>query len=184
VTLFSKLSVGLQTLFPSSGSDVPRPNELTSVVHLVHPYPSQASDLQTTARSTFTGGAAVTPFVNTPVVPDAFFEEWTIGHVGHTGAGVTRVRLRLVDNTGAVIELGVWNFDQTVLGFMPLYIDTIFVNAAFASPTQVITPIRPILVPPGWNLQLLGDNQGVAYTVTIAGLVIRRSIADVPLHRG
>jgi len=178
LTLFSKISVGLQTLFPSSGADVPRPNELTSVVHLVHPYPSQASNLQTTARSSFTGTAAVTPFVNTPVVEDAFFEEWTVGHIGHTAAVASRVKLSLLDNTGSTILLGIWSFDPAAVGFLPLY------GMPIGASGVIVSPMRPIIVPPGWQLQLLGDNQAAAYTVTIAGLVIRRSIADVPLHRG
>ena len=186
MTLFSKLSVGLQTLFPSSGADVPRPNELTSVVHLVHPFPSQASDLQTTARSSFTSASAVTPGLVVPAPPDGFFDEWAIGHVGHTAAAavVNRIRLFLVDVAGASIMLGVWNFDSNVTPNLPLFSSGIFVNGAFASPTQVMFPPRPLLVPPGWNLQLLGDTQGVAYTTTLAGIVIRRSLADVPLHRG
>jgi hypothetical protein len=183
VTLFSKLAIGLQTLFPSSGADVPRPNELTDVVHLVHPYPSQASDLQTTARSSFSSASAVTPALLVPVVPDGFFEEWTVGHVATNFAGVTRVRLSLVDVAGAAIVLGIWNFDSGTTLALPLYVSGIFVNGAFASPTQVMCPVRPILVPPGWHLELVGDTQGVAYVVTLAGLVIRRSLADVPLHR-
>jgi hypothetical protein len=183
VTLFSKLSIGLQTLFPSSGADVPRPNELTSVVHLVHPYPSQASDLQTTARSSFTSAANVTPALVVPAPPDGFFDEWSVGHVGHTGVGVTRIRLFLVDVAGASIALGLWNVDPAVQPFLPLYGSALFVNGAFASPTMVWCPVRPILVPPGWTLQLLGDTLGAAYTVTLAGIVIRRSLADVPLHR-
>jgi len=186
VTLFSKISIGLQTLFPSSGAEVPRPNELTSVVHLVHPFPSQASDLQTTARSSFTSAAVVTPALIVPAPPDGFFDEWTVGHVGHTmtAATVARIRLFLVDVAGASIALGVWNFDQAVTAFLPLFSSGVFVNGAFASPTQLLMPVRPLLVPPGWTLQLLGDTQGVAYTVTLAGIAIRRSLADVPLHRG
>jgi hypothetical protein len=183
VTLFAKLSVGLQTLFPSSGADVPRPNELTSVVHLVHPFPSQASDLQTSARSSFSSASAVTPALLVPVVPDGFFDEWTIGHVASNFAGVTRVRLNLVDVAGGAIALGIWNFDSGVTLALPLYTSGLFVNGAFASPTQMICPVRPILVPPGWHLELLGDTQAAAYIVTLAGLVVRRSLADVPLHR-
>jgi hypothetical protein len=48
---------------------------------------------------------------------------------------------------------------------------------------MVWCPRRPLLVPPGWTLQLFGDTLGAAYTVTLAGIVIRRSLADVPLHR-
>jgi hypothetical protein len=186
VTLFSKISVGLQTLFPSSGADVPRPRELTDVVHLVHPFPSQASDLQGTARTSLTSGASVTPALSTPATPDGFFDEWAVAHVGHTmtAATVARIRLSLADNSGGTIILGIWNFDQAVTGFLPVYASGIFVNGAFASPTQMILPERPILVAPGWHLELIGDTQGVAYTVTLAGLVFRRSLADVPLHRG
>ena len=186
MTLFSKISVGLQTLFPSSGADVPRPRELTDVVHLVHPFPSQASDLQTTARSSFTSSTVVTPVLVVPAPPDGFFDEWTLGHVGHTAAAavVNRLRLFLVDPAGASLILAVWNFDSNVTPNLPLFAAGVFVNGAFASPTQLMFPVRPLLVPPGWTLQVFGDTQGVAYNVTLAGLVIRRSLADVPLHRG
>jgi hypothetical protein len=184
--MFSKPSVGLQNLFPSSGQEVPRPNELTSVVHLVHPFPSQASDLQTTARSSFTSTTVVTPTLLVPPPPDGFYDEWAIGHVGHTAAAgvVNRLRLFLADPAGGLIAIAVWNFDQNVTPNLPLFADGIFVNGAFASPTQLILPPRPLLVPPGWSIQVNGDNQAVAYNVTLAGLVIRRSLADVPLHKG
>jgi hypothetical protein len=125
----------------------------------------------------------VTPVLVVPAPPQGFFHEWIHAHVGHTAAAgtVNRLRLGIVDPAGARVEVGVWNFDQNVTPFLPVFLSGCFVNGAFASPTQLLTPPRPLIVPPGWTIQVLGDTQAVAYTVTLAGIQIERPLADLPL---
>lgn len=197
MALFSKVVAGLQRLFPASGQGRHSPSELSDNVQLVHPFPSQAADLQSSSRVSFTSAAALTPTLTiapavgedpaagTPSINAQVFDEWLIAHVGHTAAAgvVTRLRLSLVDPVGAAIILGIWNFDSNVTPFLPAYNGGVFVNGAFASPTQLMFLVRPLLVPPGWSIQIVGDTQAVAYTITFAGQVARRALADVPLWR-
>lgn len=182
---FTKTKRGLQQLFPSSGTVVHEVSELREDVQLVHPFPSQAADLETTARQSFTSGANVTPFANTGTVPDQFFDEWLSAHVGHTFAGVTRLTLSLFDPAGVTIVIGMWQWDASGAnpGFVPLFGES-SMGVLPGANSFVMLPPRPIVIPPGWQLQLLGQTQGVAYTVTIAGLAVRRPLADVPLFRG
>jgi hypothetical protein len=197
MALFNKVVAGLQRLFPASGMGRHSPSELSDNVQLVHPFPSQAADLQSSSRVSFTSSTVVTPVLTiapavgedpaagTPSINAQVFDEWMLMHIGHTAAAgvVNRLRLSLLDPTGAAILLGIWNFDSNVTPFLPGYNAGVFVNGAFASPTQLMFPMRPVLVPPGWSLQVVGDTQAVAYNITLAGQVARRALADVPLWR-
>src|SRR5882672_1147854 len=106
---------GLQAVFPSSGTVVHEVTELRSDVQLVHPFPSQASDLETSNRQSFTSAANVTPVIaSIPPQPDQTYDELVVGHVGHTFAGASRMRLSLVDPAGAAVVVGLWSFDSGV----------------------------------------------------------------------
>ncbi len=177
---FTKLKRGLQLLFPSSGTVVHEVTELRSDVQLVHPFPSQASDLETAARQSFTSASALTPVLATiPVQPDQTYDELIMGHVGHTFAGVSRVRVSLIDPSGAAVVVGIWSWDSTVEGFLPLYAAAQAQNVF----SIVSVPPRSILVPSGWSIQAFGQTQAAAYTITLAFVATRRPLADVPLYR-
>jgi len=175
---FAKIKRGLQALFPSSGTVVHDVSELRSDIQLVHPFPSQAADLETSSRQSFTSAAALSPVIaSIPAQPQETYDDLIIGHVGHSFAGMSRVRVNLVDPAGGAIVMGIVAFDSTVEGFVPLFATTQPGNPA------AMSPVRPILVPPGWSIQAFGQTQAVAYTITLAFMAIRRPLADVPLFR-
>lgn len=173
---FTKLKRGLQVLFPSSGTVVHEVTELRSDVQLVHPFPSQASDLESITRQTFGSASALTPFVTLPVQPPETYDEWIVAHVGHTFGGLTRVTVSLVENTGAALVLAIVAWDSTGPGFIPLY-------GGPQLQVPSVLAVRPIVVPPGWAIGIVGQTQAVAYTVSVGFLAARRPLADVPLFR-
>ncbi len=196
MALFNRVVAGLQRLFPASGTSRHSPNELSDNVQLVHPFPSQASNLQSSSRVSFTGAPALSPVLvvgpqtdvtsddpsgGTPHINAQVFDEWMYMHIGHTAAAgvIPRLRMTLVDPAGAAIVIGEFMFDSAVIPFFPCYSTAVRTGAA----VEWIFPPRPVLVPPGWQIQILGDAQAVAYLITLAGLVARRSLADVPLWR-
>jgi hypothetical protein len=196
MALFNRVVAGLQRLFPASGFSRHSPNELSDNVQLVHPFPSQAADLQSASRVTFGSGSSVTPALvispavgddpslGTPNINAQVFDEWMMMHVGHTAAAgvVNRIRLTIVDPLGGGIVLGSWAFDSNVIAFVPAYASAAWVANGVVF-NHIIAPVRPVVVPPGWSLQLIGDTQAAAYVVSLAGLVARRALADVPLWR-
>ena len=193
---FSRVIAGLQRLFPASGGARHSPSELTDNVQLVHPFPSQAADLDGARVVEFLSASSVAPVLTiapaagddpangTPAVNSQQYDEWIAGDVRHTAAAAANPILTLLLNAGGglTFKAGVWSWDdaQAYAGIVPLFVDSIVVGGGL---TVAAAPKRPILIPPGWNVALVGNVQGVAYTVGLRLLVVRRFMADVPLFR-
>jgi len=171
----------LQALFPSSSPQTHAPDMLLDEVALVHPFPSQALELEEAALSSDTSTNVVAPILALPDVPAGVFDEIIFGDVLHTGAAGVRpiLSLFIVDPTGAATLLGLWQWDSAILVSVPLFSSGSFATTAL----DAMSPPRPLICPPGWNLQLQGTTQAVAYQIRLARLALRRPLADVPLFR-
>jgi hypothetical protein len=196
MALFTRVIAGLQGLFPASGGTRHSPSELSDNVQLVHPFPSQAADLDGARVVEFISAASVTPVLvippaagndpgnGPPLVNSQQYDEWVLGDVRHTAAGGANPILSLSLNAsgGLTTKIGVWSWDdaQAYAGIVPLYVEGIVVGGGL---TVAAVPKRPIIVPPGWTIIFQGNTQAVAYDVRIRILVIRRFMADVPLFR-
>jgi hypothetical protein len=182
MSLFARTSPGMQAMFPSSGYDIPRPKEVTDVVHLVKEFPARALDMQTATRQSFSSLSVVSPVIafaagtGPPTQPQDTFDELVFGHIGHTFVGFSRLRISLVDPSGAAVVQGLYRLDgaDPVGQFSPVY-GGLFNNNSTQCP-------RTILIPPGWQLQAFGETQAVAYIMTLAYYAARRPLVDMPLR--
>jgi len=195
VSGFAKVAAGLQRLFPSSGRAVARPQELSEIVQLVHPFPSQAADLQRAQRFQFVSTNSVVPTLviapapgldpaaGTPSADSESFDEWIYGDVTHNSAAGTaaRIDIALRDVVGGITRVGLYQWDAQTAGnaqFIPLFPIGVQFAGAFNAPM-----IRPLLVPPGWTVFAIGNTQAVAYQFTLNVVIVRRPLADIPLFR-
>jgi hypothetical protein len=195
VSAFAKIAAGLQLLFPSSDRSVPRPSELSEVVQLVHPFPSQASDLQRARIVAFTSTNSVAPtLVVAPAAGDDVslgppsadqpqYDEWLFGEITHNAAAgvAARIDVALRDPIGSLARVGLYQWDSGTAGNpqnIPLMPAAVQYAGAFNAPM-----LRPLLVPAGWTWFAIGNTQAVAYQFTLRIGIVRRSYADVPLFR-
>lgn len=173
----------LQRLFPSSGTLVVQPREVSETVSLVHPWPGRAEGMLGAKAVQLAAGPALTPsatfFSNSFGVGvgsgGILAEDWVeifVGDVSHDSATSRSVQLSLVSPGPAafVTFLARWSGFQSVRangvpsGFEPMF-GTRAINAAG---TDVHTAPRPIVLPVGWGLRVDGDTAAANYTITLS----------------
>lgn len=171
---FSRPNDNIQALFPSSGSGadaLPNPNELSEVVQLVKEYPSRISELANATLFQLLSTSAVSPLINDANTPQGFVDEIWTASILHNFAGQSRVTVALIDPAGNGIVIGSVQWDTAAAASIPLF------GTANSFPAMSILPPRPILVAPGWHLQVSGATQAAAYVVSLSGCRIRRPLA-------
>jgi hypothetical protein len=184
VALFSRRIPFLQDLFPSSGRDVPVPNEVSDIVHLVHPWPGRSRGLFESATIQASSASAVTPVLNVNLAAPNQYIEVVYMDVSHDSATARAITMFLRDpRTGAAILTAIarWAGMTSVLtagvagGFQP-----VIVGSVANGQSDALTPPRPLIVPPGCELQLNGDTAAAAYAITVSMVRIFHPLHEEP----
>ncbi len=184
MSLFTRRIPLLERLFPSSGREVAGPLEVTDVVHLMHPWPGRTLGLLTCEQQQIVGASALTPTVS---ILEASAEEWIevlYGDISHNSATSRNLQLaifNLVVSRNTFIgrwrnQTDVWTANAPG-GFQPLF------NMSAPGPLNEglwLSPPRPLVIPPRYRLDLLGDTAGVAYALTAAVVFVRHLLHDPP----
>lgn len=172
---FSRRVPGLQTLLPSSGAQIISPSEAGESVHFVHPYPGKLHGLVNVPQVQQTSAAALTPLVTVlPIVAQGFIVEILAGDASHDSATTRILSFFLVDPAGLTVTVARAQ-QPTGLAAFPLYANAGgAAGASFASFGAQL----PIIVPPGWRLDLGGDTAAAAYSITGRILGIAHTLAQ------
>jgi len=181
VSLFARRIPLLQDLFPSSGADVPGPNEVSDVVHLVHPWPGRALGLLTCNTLQVASGASVTPVLTAlTAAPDEWIE-LIAGDVSHDSAAATNIQARIRKQSLSTF-VGRWTVMDTALstlgGFEPLFGNS---AGAYGAGKVVVRLPWPLILPPDFQLIFDGQTQGVAYTITASLVLMRHKVHEGPV---
>jgi len=185
VSLFARRVPFLEKLFPSSGLEVASPQEVTDVVHLVHPWPGRTIGMQQWDTLQTSSTPNVTPFLI--ALSPAFGESWEevlYADISHDSATARTLQLAIRDNTGQSTFIGRWSNVPSVLtaglgGFVPLFVAPSV--AAPAAATVWAGPMRPLIIAPGRQLVVFGDTAGAAYSITLSIVRVIHTMHDVPL---
>jgi len=171
----------LQALFPSSGADVSTPNELTDVVHLVHPWPGRTLGLLS-ANVVQVGPStpALTPALVALTTLESEWVELLYGDISHDSAAATNVQARLrKTGTGMSTFIARWTVMDTALstlgGFEPLFGQP---AGAFGAGKTVNRMPWPLIIPPLFELIFDGQTQAANYSLTFSGVVVRHPIHE------
>ncbi len=186
MSLFARRVPFLESIFPSSGRGVPQPNEVTDVVHLVHPWPGRTLSLAETP--TFiqeTGAAALTPaLLFLQPSGGEIWDEVLYMDISHDSATVRTLQLGVRNNLGQTAMIGRWSNMPSALtaglgGFVPVFGSPSV--AAPAAATVWVSPPRPIVIPSNMQLVVFGDTAPAAYSITGSAHIVFHSMHDVPL---
>lgn len=183
MSLFSRRIPLLERLFPSSGQEVAGPNEVSDVVHLVHPWPGRALSLLTVDQVQVASSSVVTP---TLVALSAAADEWIeviAGDISHDSATARIVQATLFhDVLLRQTFIALWSLLDTAFstlgGFQPIFG---YSAGTFAAGKVVRTMPWPLIVPPSTSLRFVGDTAGAAYALTFSGFVVRHPVHAEPL---
>lgn len=190
---FSRAHPTLQDVFPSSGREQPRPNEVSEFVQLVHPFPGRGFsylDTKVTGLNTATALAPSRDFSLQPgevldldVVAQRRLDRYTEivgGDISHDSATARLVQLFLISQSGIAFAIARWAAFATIAvagsasGFEPLFLAT-------ASAGERLNPTRPVIIPPGYRLRVVGDTAAAAYQITLTAHYVVHPFAEGPI---
>src|SRR5262249_10270957 len=105
---FSRIAKGLQSLFPSSGTDIHSPGELTESVSLVHEFPGRAWAWEAIVSQQLVVGPSVTPSGSLLAAAKDEWVEVLWGDISHDSATARIIQLAMFMPPGFNSFLGRW----------------------------------------------------------------------------
>lgn len=183
MSLFSRRVPLLERLFPSSGQDVATPNEVSDVVHLVHPWPGRALSLLSVDQTQIAGASVVTPVLTALIAAPDEWIEVIAGDISHDSATARVVQAFLFhDVLARQTAIALWSLLDTAFstlgGFAPLFGHS---AGNFGAGKVVKSPPWPLIIPPGCSLRFTGDTAAAAYALTFSGFFVRHPVHAEPL---
>jgi hypothetical protein len=183
MALFNRLGKGLQTLFPSSGTEPHMPTELGETVSPVFEYPGRAWAIESITSNQFVSASVLTPTLDAITAGKDEWVELLWADISHDSATARSVQLALVMPPGFITFLGRWtNFLSVATPGQPSAFEPIF-----ASPTEAtaggerVCPQRPLFVPPLGILRIFGNTAAAAYALTLSAIFCRHPYVQRPV---
>lgn len=185
---FSRDNRRLQRLFPSSGTETPVPNEVTDTVFLTHEFPGRPWERLRTAQ--LVTNTALTPDANVIDLSspgnfednqDGDWVEIIFGDISHDSVTSRAIQIIMQGPNGQNVFLARWDgfisvfTPAQVSGFEPLFV------GSGGTQTSIRSPVRPIVVPSGWRLRVLGDTAAAPYTITLVVAFCMHPLPERPL---
>lgn len=202
---FSRRIRTLQTVFPTSGTRVHEPNSLGDTVTPVYAFPPAADALERIRTPAAVSTPALTPgmvfgfqdngeisvnpngVVGT-VAGDNVYTEILWGDISHDSATIRAIQFFMQTRGSPVINTAIARWESFAQirtsgqpsGFFPIFVDSIERQSTVAGDHYVLAPHRPLILPPGWKILVVGDTAGAVWSITIQMVVIVHPLAEPP----
>ncbi len=161
------------------------PNEVSDIVHLVHPWPGRSRGMFDSATVQTTSASAVAPVLNINQAGPGQYIEVLYMDVSHDSATARAITLFLRDpRTGGAILTAVarWAGMTSVLtagvagGIQP-----VMVGSVANGQSDALAPPRPFLIPPGCELQFNGDTAAAAWAISVSMVRVIHFLHEEPV---